>query len=326
MLVVLLALIVSLGAAACGAAPDSSDQGPLLVVGTDTGALSSLLYVAQERGFFADADLRVELKPYVSGKACADAALRGDIDVATAAEFVLASHVLAGQEIETFGAVARFLHVYLVTPESRQIDEAAGLTGRRVGVTPGTAADFFLSRYLELRGLHRDDVIVVPVEPGAMQAALTSGEVDAVAVWSPVAQSLQAASDEPVTLIPLQDEQPGFWCLLAAGDWLDGHEEETESLLAALARAAAYAGEEPEEASEIVRSVLGEDRESFAVTWPQYEFDLFLNDSLVAALEDESRWLMAEGLAPVTSIPDFYDSIREGALAVVNPGAVDLAW
>ena len=59
------------------------------------------------------------------------------------------------------------------------------LKGRRVGYTAGTAAHYALERTLESARLSLENIISVPLHPEEMAAALSSNQVEAVAVWEP---------------------------------------------------------------------------------------------------------------------------------------------
>ena len=41
--------------------------------------------------------------------------------------------------------------------------------------------------------------------------------------------------------------------------------------------------------------------------WPRYQFSPSLDQSLIAAMEDEARWMISNGLTPEKQVPDFYE-------------------
>jgi NitT/TauT family transport system substrate-binding protein len=58
--------------------------------------------------------------------------------------------------------------------------------------------------------------------------------------------------------------------------------------------------------------------------WSQNQFSLSLDQSLVAAMEDEARWMIANGLTSETEVPNFLDYIYMDGLQAVKPEAVNI--
>jgi NitT/TauT family transport system substrate-binding protein len=61
-----------------------------------------------------------------------------------------------------------------------------------------------------------------------------------------------------------------------------------------------------------------------AAIWPQHQFSLTLDQGLVAAMEDEARWMIEHDLAPEENVPNFLDYIYIDGLEVVKPDAVNV--
>jgi NitT/TauT family transport system substrate-binding protein len=58
--------------------------------------------------------------------------------------------------------------------------------------------------------------------------------------------------------------------------------------------------------------------------WADYEFTLDLDQSLVAAMEDQARWIIAHQLSDRTETPNFVSSIYMDGLEAVKPEAVSI--
>ena len=80
----------------------------------------------------------------------------------------------------------------------------------------------------------------------------------------------------------------------------------------------------PAQAQAIVQKRLGLAPASMPAVWARNQFALTLDQSLIAAMEDESRWLIGNGLTSATSVPDFADYVREDSLRAVRPNAVNI--
>jgi len=61
-----------------------------------------------------------------------------------------------------------------------------------------------------------------------------------------------------------------------------------------------------------------------AAIWPEHQFSLTLDQGLVAAMEDEARWLIANDLTVEKQVPDFLDYIYVEGLEAVKPDAVNI--
>jgi NitT/TauT family transport system substrate-binding protein len=49
-----------------------------------------------------------------------------------------------------------------------------------------------------------------------------------------------------------------------------------------------------------------------------------LDQSLILAMEDEARWMIANNLTNATEVPDFRNYIYEEGLRAVRPGSVNI--
>ena len=58
--------------------------------------------------------------------------------------------------------------------------------------------------------------------------------------------------------------------------------------------------------------------------WPEPQFSLSLDQSLIAAMEDEARWMIKNNLTTEKQVPNFLDYIYEDGLKAINPEAVNI--
>jgi hypothetical protein len=58
--------------------------------------------------------------------------------------------------------------------------------------------------------------------------------------------------------------------------------------------------------------------------WKQNQFSLSLDQSLILAMQDESRWLISNNLTTATSIPNFQNYIYIDGLNSVKPQSVNI--
>ena len=61
-----------------------------------------------------------------------------------------------------------------------------------------------------------------------------------------------------------------------------------------------------------------------ATVWARNEFSLSLEQSLIAAMENEARWMIKNNLTGRTMVPDFINYIYFNGLTTVKPEAVNI--
>ena len=54
------------------------------------------------------------------------------------------------------------------------------------------------------------------------------------------------------------------------------------------------------------------------------DYFLSLDQAMLLALDDQTRWAMQQGLVKTTAVPNYLNFIRHKALSAVMPGAVKI--
>lgn len=110
------------------------------------------------------------------------------------------------------------------------------IKGRRVGYPVGTAAHFALERTLASANLSIEDIVSVSMPPPAMEAALQSGSVEAVAVWEPVVSTI-LTNVQGSTVISKSDT---YTFITVDSGFANRHPAILKPVLAAIVRAARW--------------------------------------------------------------------------------------
>ena len=137
------------------------------------------IIVAKERGYFAAADLEVEIVAPADPNDPPKLVAAGRADVAISYQPQLHIQVDQGLPLSRIGTLVATPLNALVALEGGTIDEIADLEGRKVGFSVGGFEDALLGAMLAEHGLTLDDVELVNVN-FALSPALLSGQVDAV--------------------------------------------------------------------------------------------------------------------------------------------------
>ena len=174
-----------IGALGCGKA--RAAESPLVIQAGSSvpGVIYLPIYVAEKAGFFAKEGVAVELRYTNGGPLATQLVANGNADLA---------HIVWQPAIQASlrGAQGRFVYgtytrssFFVAVPLASGIKTPADLAGKRIGVFNMASPALFLVRSMaRSAGLKPDAVSFFPVGLGAQAlAALSSGQVDALALW-----------------------------------------------------------------------------------------------------------------------------------------------
>lgn len=285
---------------------------------------TALFWVAEDRHFFSENGLCVTLRRYDSGAASLDGVVNGEAEIAVGvSEYQLVRKAFQNAGVRTIGNINKGEFVYLVGRKDRGIETVQDLRGKRVGTAVGTIAEFHLVRYLNLHGMTLRDITLVDlVTPAEWVNATADGDVDAISIAQPYANAVRDRLGPNAVMWPLQSSQPLFALVIATDEWIETHPELAKRFLVSLAGAEDYVTTHPAESKAIVQQRLDLDPGYMDTVWQQNRFSLSLDQSLVAAMEDEARWMIANNLTNATAIPDFGTYVDTTALGQVRPESV----
>lgn len=315
----LMAFFLSLWSCSKG---DYSRKTETINFGTVPTAATALVYIAEDQHFFTANGLSVRMKDYNTGTATTEALLKGELDFAWVAEFPFVHRAFAKEKISIIAVIGRFNEQCLFGRKDRGINTVSDLKGKRIGIPRNTIAEFYLGRFLELNGMNIRDVSVVDIPPPKSMESITHGSTDGVIVWEPYSSQIRTQFTDRIVALPVQSNQPGYGALASRNDWIKGHPEIVHRLLKSLAQAEDYLTRNPAEAKAIVRKRLNYDDGFTETIWSENQFSLSLDQSLIAAMEDEARWMIKGGLTSERTIPDFTKYIYLDGLKAVKPEAV----
>jgi len=316
-------LLVALGSWSCSQA-SYSGKIESITVGMESTPVNSLIYIAEDQKLFAANGLNVTIKEYASGLAATNGMMNGEVDIATAAEFVIVGKALAKESVVTLGSIDRFRHIHLIGRKDRGFDSVSDLKGKRIGVPLKTAAEFYLGRFLDLNRMSVGQVSLVDVSPAKSVDALVNGDVDAVVTWQPNVRAIEDRLGGEIVEWRPQGEQPTYCAAISTSKWASEHPDLAKRFLASLVQAEKYNASHPNEARAIVQKKLNYDDAYVAAIWPEHQLLVSLDQALVVAMEDQARWMMNNKLTDEKSMPDFLGNIYVDGLKTVAPASVNI--
>ncbi len=319
-------VVVLLATAFCSSCSPPGYAGAVesINLGTVPTAASTLIYVAQDQRFFAANRLSVNIKDYSTGAATTDALLKGDMELVWVAEFPFVRRAFAKEKISIMAVVDRFNEQVLFGRKDRGIYAVADLQGKRIGIPRNTIAEFYLGRFLDLRGMTAQNVTVVDVGAPDSVDAIMNGRVDGVIAWEPFSSQIRVQLADRAVAWPIQSNQQGYGTIVGRNDWIGGHPQVVNRVLRSLAQAEDYVARNSAAARAILRNRLKYDDVFTDAIWSENQFSLSLDQSLIVAMQDEARWMIRNNLTTEKTIPDFLEYIYVDGLEALKPEAVNI--
>jgi NitT/TauT family transport system substrate-binding protein len=190
--------------AALVVAPTTAGQAlekPALSIGV--GGKSLFYYlpltIAEQKGYFKDEGLEVEIPNFPGGAKTLEALIGGSVDLVSGAYEHTITQQAKGQNIEALVLQGKYAGIVLAMPKARAATyrSPADLKGLKIGVTaPGSSTNMFVNILLAKVGLKPDAASYVGVGTGAGAVAIMKrGEIDAMSNLDPVIATLEANGD-----------------------------------------------------------------------------------------------------------------------------------
>lgn len=284
---------------------------------------SVLMQVAQTQGYYLQEGLEaiVRLHPY--GKLALKDVLDGKADFATVGETPFMFAVMKGEKVSIIATIQTSGKNHaIIARKDKGILRPRDLKGKRIAVTVGTTADFFMDTFLAVHEIARTDVNVLNLKPMEMARALAEGDVDAVSVFMPFSiQVEKALGDRGVVFID-ENIYTFMFNVVATQDFIRENPEKVRKLLRALIRAEEFISLNKVGAQKIVVDIGRLDAALVRDVWPAYDYNVKLEQSLLLALEEETRWAIDGGLIGRKDTPNYLDNIYLEGLESVKPKAV----
>lgn len=315
-------LAVLLGSSSCS--PGNSASLESITLGIYPNEADASVYVAEGQGLFAGNGLLVREREYDSGLAAVKGLLDADVDMALASEYIIVGNAFRKEQIRLIGNIRKGWSLDLVGRQDHGIANVADLRGKRIGVPLQTNAEFFLDRFLTLNGVSTRDVTLVDVKTSPSLDAILDGRVDAIMVTSNAIPPLTLRIGGNIVTWSAQSNQAVFWVVASQNDWIAAHTQTIIRFLRSLDQANDYITRHPAEAKAIVEKRMSYDPAFMEARWSENQFALSLDESLIAAMEDEARWMIANHLTPERKVPDFLNYVYLDGLAAVKPEAVTI--
>ena len=283
--------------------------------------------MAEEKGYFEEMGLNLDIKEYDSGRASLTALLEGDknIDICTVAPTPI---MFNSFERHDYVIIATFVYswtdIKVSANQGNGVNSAEDLIGKKIGVPLGTTAQFFVEAFLVKNGVSSSDVEIVDVRPSDLPDSIYNNEVDAIVIWEPHGYNARQGLGNDAIILPSPDVYQTTFNFVVMKEFAEDNPEELEKFIMAIDMATTYIEDNKVESQNIVAERLDLDREIMVSCWEDFVFEVSLDQSLLITLEAEARWAIINNLTDGTEVPNYLEYLYLDALEEVKPEAVGI--
>ena len=250
-------LIITVATTAAASAPLSGwAQSKPLRVGWVYAMANAPALIAEQKHFFADEGLKVEIKSFTDGPVLEQALAAGELDVAYIGTPPVYQWYARGLDARILAKV-NYGQAAVIAGNGGNIKTVADLKGKKLAsVAKGSGMDVLLRGFVLRQQAKLDpdkDLTIQAMPPGNMNAALDRNVVDAAFLWEPfVSQALLRGNSRLVLDVNQAIPQYPWYVIAAPVTTLKDRAADVVKLLRAHRRAIAFLQDRPEEADQII--------------------------------------------------------------------------
>lgn len=317
------ALLAGCGSSGGDATADSGGGGN--AAGSNSGGSESLTVgfvvdpswaqvpVAETEGYFAKHGVDVKVVNFSTGVEALNALKGGQVDVTTAADFPVASAIASDPSMRIIDDGSRWNGQRIVARKDAGITSFADLAGKKIGTPLGTTAHYYAAAGLQASGLEAD---IEQVNPPAIVAALTRGDIDATSIFEPFQiEAIKALGSDAVVFEAPKLPYSQHSLYLADADTMENDKTAVSDFLAALQEAEVPLEERDPSAVAAVAKATGLEPAITKQILSEFEYKSQLQPSLADTLTEYAEWAQENKFLPSSvQIPDYSQSLDSSAL------------
>ena len=297
--------------------------GRQVTIAMPTIANGALMLVAAGQGLFQKVGVDVAIQPFELGKDALKSVLDGKSNLAVVGDTPFMFALLGGADIATLASISQSRRALaIIARGDRGIQNVQDLKGKSVGVTQGTNLTYFLDAMLQVHGVASDAVIQSDLRTDAGISAFKSGQIDAVVLFQPHIAKLQSEMGDRIKVMYGEDVYAFRFLLVGKPSYIESHPQEVRTVLRALVAAQQSIRADPVEARRTIGIALKTDDAMVARLFQPEDYTVLLDEAMLLALDDETRWAIKKGLVESRPMPNYLNFIKYQDLEAVLPTAV----
>lgn len=298
---------------------------PPVTIAMPTQINSAPMIVANAQGLFKTAGVQVITQPFLLGKDALASMLEGKADLAIVADTPLMNAVLAGKDVAILAAISQSRRALaIVTHSTSGINTIPDLVGKAISVTQGTNMPYFLDAVLRAHGVDHNKLTTVDLKVPDGIAAFKAGSVDAMVIFQPFLAQLEADLGNKIKVFYGQDVYAFRFLLVGKPAYIRQHEPAIQRVLQCLIAGTQTLRTHPDIARLAVGAAVKVGDTLMQKIWDPQDFAITLDQGLLLALEDQTRWAIQHGLVKPGPMPNYLNVMRFEPLETVMPSAVKI--
>ncbi|HZX34531.1 MAG TPA: ABC transporter substrate-binding protein [archaeon] len=277
----------------------SQEKTERVQIGLQLTPASTLVQVADAKGFFKANDLNVEIQEFTAGKFAFQAMLSKSAEFSVVGDIPPVLAKMQGSDfyiVSEVGTNYNEAPVLAIDDGSRTPQEYFSKAKRKVSTSQGGTPEFSFYLFMKEYGVTKEQVEIIAQKPEEMVGALSSGSVDAISIFEPYPSLAEEKSGKDTIRFQLpKGVYPTKYLLAADKDFTDKNPETVKRVVRALKQAERFVAENPEEARQIVAEKTKFDREIIDKIWGDFIFKAELSEELLPLWEKERAWAIETG-------------------------------
>lgn len=182
------------------ASPSASASEPMSAsIGITTWIGNTPLYIAQEKGFFKELGLNLDIKVFQTVAQAFPAFTAGQLSAVAPVTSEVVSLAAKGVDYRIVMVEDTSLGADVILARN-SIGSIKDFKGKKIGVELGGIGHFFVLQVLQTAGLTEKDVELVNTPPDAASAAYQTGNLDIVYTYSPFSEKANATQKDGRTI------------------------------------------------------------------------------------------------------------------------------
>ncbi len=266
-LIGLLILMFVVPLSACGQSSGTDKTGEIsgtssepLKVGVICWPTSMFPYVAQEKGYFKDEGLNVEISMFQQSTDAYSAMVTGQLDMCLMGSADAALRYAQGADLQIVDHT-EFSNGADGLVATKDIKSVKDLKGKKIATELYSDDHYYLMLLLNEAGLSLDDVEIVNMSIQNSGSAFLAGKVDAASIWEPTLSKTLEDSGDNANLIASTKDNPqlitGAW--VSDSETINNRGEDVLKFLTAIHRSLKYYDTDKKDCVKIMSEHLGWD-------------------------------------------------------------------
>lgn len=280
---------------------DNNSSSSVVNIAIQPSAAFIPLYIARENGWIEEAlktqGVEVNWNEFESGPPMNESLASGSSDIGVMGDVPTVSSIAAGQENEVIAMAADGAKSYamLVSADSN-IASVTDLKGKKVGTTVGSTGHNLIDKLLAKNNLDiNSDVELVNIATGDAATVLSTGAVDAVAIWEPNVTRLVADGTAKIIGEGPDCGLLGVNPILARAEYAQNNPEVIRVIIEQYARGVAALDNLDEDIKKKVADALSLDAELLDDVAAKYEYTVKISEADIENLQDTISFLVKIG-------------------------------